>query len=70
MLALGHRDACGNLVRLLSFLAHRMNVGELEHFERVQLALALEQAALPIDIPRTKAQLPSHHVVTRRSSYR
>ena len=63
VLALGHRDACGNLLRLLSFLTHRLNVGELEHFQGVQLALAFEQTTLPIDLPRTKAELPPHHVV-------
>ena len=59
VLAFGHGDAGRDLGRLLPFLAHRLDVGELEHLERVEPALALEQLALLNRSPRPERQLPA-----------
>ena len=63
VLAFGDGDARGNLGRLLPFLANRLDVGELEDLERVELALALEQLALTEQVAAAERQLPADDLV-------
>ena len=63
VLALGDGDLHGHDLGLLAFLDDRLDVGELERLEAIELALAFLELAEAVAPVRPERELPDDHVV-------